>query len=246
MIELSLASAAPVVPGDQPRSLAADELHVWRWTTGDLDEAWLEQLDDNERDRHRRFLTLELQERFLAAHGGQRQVLASYLECTSSEVCFDYEPKGKPFVPGRPLEFNLSHSSDVNVLVVSQQPVGIDAECKRPISDIQGLAGKHFTAKEQSTVGPQEDDAALGAFLQIWTRKEAIVKVTGLGLGGSVRLLDVHAVSRDFSKFELPQQWETDLEVCWLTDLAVSNECYGAVATVSKPSGVCCFTLAGR
>lgn len=244
MIELSLANATPVSADDMPAVPGEGELHLWRWTIDDLQDRWLEQLDANERARHQRLATPDLRQRFLASHGGQRQLLAGYLGCEPGDVVFNDEPKGKPFLPGRPFEFNLSHSGDESVLVIGKQPVGVDVERHRSVSNLRRLAGKHFTDNEQMDVIALDDDGALGYFLQIWTRKEAAVKVTGLGLGASVRMLELIAVTSDFCKFELPSQWNTDLEVCWLADLTMSTNSYGAVATAFEPSVVRCFAWA--
>ncbi|WP_425400678.1 4'-phosphopantetheinyl transferase family protein [Aeoliella sp.] len=244
MIDLSLCHAKPVAAGSVPPPDAADQLHVWRWEVGGAQDAWLAQLDPVEQQQHQRFVTPELSRRFLAAHGGLRQVLAGYLDCQPDELEFERAPKGKPFLPDRALEFNISHSGDEVVLVVGRQPVGIDIEFTRSITDLRRLAEKYFTDNELADLRGLPDDVALGYFLQIWTRKEAIVKLTGLGLGASVRLLDVASVSCDFCRIELPPQWETNLNIGWLADLTVANNCYGAIASQDRPIEVRCFALA--
>lgn len=67
-----------------------------------------------------------------------------------------YGPYGKPFLANGGPEFSLSHAGEYVILVTHDTPVGVDIE---PIT-------------------PEHDEA----FLREWTAREAIMKLTGLGL----------------------------------------------------------------
>lgn len=90
------------------------------------------------------------------------------------------------------LRFNLSHTRGlVCCAVVQDLPVGIDAECRRPLRDARAIAERFFAAEEAAAVvaaGPPGSAAEAAIFHALWTLKEAYVKALGrglsMGLGG--------------------------------------------------------------
>jgi phosphopantetheinyl transferase len=92
---------------------------------------------------------------------------------------------GKPYFPGDPLFFSLSHTDGLAVCAVSSAPVGADAERIRPRRP--GLAARVFAPDERDWLAAQTD--ADEALLALWTRKEAWAKYTGTGLAGDLRAI---------------------------------------------------------
>lgn len=82
---------------------------------------------------------------------------------------------GKPYLPEGPF-FNLSHSGNKVVLLVSDRPSGIDIEEILPWSE--AVAKRVFTQRERQWLEAQSGDAA---FYRLWTAKESIMKALGLG-----------------------------------------------------------------
>lgn len=84
-------------------------------------------------------------------------------------------PCGKPHIPGGP-EFNLSHGGTLAVLAVSDRAVGVDCE------DARRGASKALLRR---VLTPEEWGGSPAAipFSRLWTRKEAVMKACGLGLG---------------------------------------------------------------
>jgi 4'-phosphopantetheinyl transferase len=138
-----------------------------------------------------------------------RRVLADYLDAEPAAVPIARAAGGKPYVPGDPVHFNLSHSGGVALIAVADEPVGVDVEACGPTRDALAIARRFFTPEEAGALArlaPPERDRA---FLRVWTRKEAILKARGLGLdalrdvvvavepgpssAGGWRLLDVDA-----------------------------------------------------
>lgn len=142
----------------------------------------------DERERAARFHRREDGERFLFAHGTLRLVLADYLQCDPLALRFGAHANGKPFVEGADIEFNLSHSGALALIAVARgRRVGVDVEQVRPMPDLERVAGRVCTPGERATLAglasPQRDHA----FLAMWTRKEALAKATGEGIGGVFR-----------------------------------------------------------
>lgn len=88
-------------------------------------------------------------------------------------------PHGKPALPGGPF-FNLSHSGDRVLLVVSDAPCGCDMERHRSNCDFDALARRWFHPDAYA------DFLRLGAtpeiFYRFWTLGESYVKGVGDGL----------------------------------------------------------------
>jgi 4'-phosphopantetheinyl transferase len=86
-------------------------------------------------------------------------------------------PHGKPALAEPPPHFNLSRRGGWAAVGVSNtHELGVDVETLRPIDDAEELAALHFTPREREGVAGSND------FLRMWTRKEACMKATGLGL----------------------------------------------------------------
>jgi 4'-phosphopantetheinyl transferase len=69
--------------------------------------------------------------------------------------------------------------------------VGIDLEALRPRPDPLPVARRFFAAHEADAVEACEGEARSRAFLRLWTRKEALLKATGRGIGVDTRVIAV-------------------------------------------------------
>lgn len=91
-------------------------------------------------------------------------------------------PQGKPVLPDGPW-FNLSRRDGwAAVARSSTHEVGVDLETLRAIDDARELAALHFSPGERAAVDGAADAGRDRTFLTVWTRKEACMKATGLGL----------------------------------------------------------------
>lgn len=176
-----------MVPGGidlVPHNLPAG-VEVWRV---DLDryryDAIADVLSADEQARAGRFRFAEHRRRFVAAHHALRHVLGITVSCDPASLVFAQGDHGKPLLALAPsLHFNLSHSGRECLIGTSaRQPIGVDVEIVRPVADADALSRRHFTAGERAQW--QEAPAARRdeVFLRGWTRKEACLKATGLGL----------------------------------------------------------------
>jgi len=95
---------------------------------------------------------------------------------------FETDGNGKPFIRGAEnLHFNLSHSGDRAMCVISDFSVGCDVEKIRKI-DLR-LAERFFHPDEIAQINAQSDEQQkTDLFFKIWTMKESVIKATGLGL----------------------------------------------------------------
>jgi 4'-phosphopantetheinyl transferase len=137
----------------------ATEIHLW---SAALDlPAWpsLDRLPPGERNRATRIQSPRRRQRWVAARWALRGALARYLQRGLAEIELEIGTHGKPVLaePSRSLRFNLSHSDDrALIAIVRGREVGVD---------VQRLGSRPF------------------GFYAEWTRREAVAKCLGCGLG---------------------------------------------------------------
>jgi 4'-phosphopantetheinyl transferase len=122
-----------------------------------------------------------------------RRLLSGVCGIAPQKLSLQPDDQGKPTLsPDCGVFFNLSHSEDQALLAVSRTArVGVDLEKIRPLSDAEALAERHFSAREcghlQTLPAGTERERA---FFRCWTRKEAFVKCTGVGLRTDLRRIE--------------------------------------------------------
>lgn len=145
-------------------------------------------LDAAERDRAEGLRREDARRRYLASHVGLRVLLGGYLGLAPAQVVTIREkclccggPHGRPAVSGGPY-FSLSHSGDLAYLAFAGVPVGVDVEAVPSAAAVADLlTSLHPAETAELTARPEpERRSALG---RVWTRKEAYLKATGMGLG---------------------------------------------------------------
>ena len=170
--------------------LTDDDVHVWRASLA-LSSPWLQHLRStlvaDELHRALRFHFQVDRERFIAARGLLRIILARYLDLEPGQLRFSYGPGGKPWLaPGQAaggLSFNLSHSHDLALFAFARgREVGVDVE--RVGRDVleKGLAERFFAPGEVAALQALPPDRQVEAFYHVWTCKEAYLKARGEGL----------------------------------------------------------------
>ena len=97
-----------------------------------------------------------------------------------------YTENGKPYFEGDPIFFSLSHTRGIAVCAISDAPIGVDIEEIRPkkIESLKRIAARMFNEKENKYLDAYNYE--LSAFYEIWVRKEAMVKRSGIGIKGMI------------------------------------------------------------
>jgi 4'-phosphopantetheinyl transferase len=156
-------------------------------------------LDEPERERAARFLRPEPRRRFTLARAGLRRLMGAALGEDPRSLRFAEEQHGRPHLAGPhdgALEFNLAHSGELALIAFAPAgPLGVDLEAERPIERLEALAEEVLGAAELDAWRALAPGERAAAFLVAWTRKEAVLKATGLGLSGGLRELDVRGPS---------------------------------------------------
>lgn len=111
-----------------------------------------------------------------------RYVVCERVMCKNSDLIFDNNIYGKPFLLSHNnCFFNLSHSGNYVSCIVDEKECGIDIE---PISVLDvNIAKDYFHEDEYSRILSFENSSdAANYFYFLWTIKEAYLKTLGLGL----------------------------------------------------------------
>lgn len=97
---------------------------------------------------------------------------------------FSFGQHGKPFMAEHPdIHFSLSHCREAVACGVSDKPIGIDIETPRSFSP--ALLAKVMSQAEADAILTDENPQL--AFSRLWTRKEAVFKLTGTGITDDIR-----------------------------------------------------------
>jgi 4'-phosphopantetheinyl transferase len=186
--------------------LSPGEIRVWLvalddgLTAGQIDTAEpaseLAFLDDLEKARSARFVRAIHRRRFARGRAALRQILGNLLHESPAALLFRAIGQGKPELdfermgldqrdPRRDLRFNVSHSSDLALIGVCRgAEIGVDLEWIKPKIEADRIVASFFSPAEQAEFALIADDLKSLAFFRGWTRKEAVLKEIGVGLGG--------------------------------------------------------------
>ena len=105
----------------------------------------------------------------------------------------DCDEKGKPYIVGSEIGFNISHSDDMVMCVCSDSNVGCDIQQIKPYNE--KVAKRFFSPSEIELLDKCDDKARV--FTVLWCLKESALKYTGEGITGG---LDRYAFSAYYNK----------------------------------------------
>lgn len=145
---------------------------------------WYSLMNADKQRRVDRFRVIEDKKRTVAGEMLARKAIAEWCGIEPESIIFAIGEHGKPYAIDLEVEFNISHSGNLAVCAVDDQPVGIDVELIRPIDLF--VAKRVCTDEEllyifrhkptEADFVYTEDEEILERFFEVWTKKEAIFK----------------------------------------------------------------------
>ncbi|TBR36188.1 MULTISPECIES: 4'-phosphopantetheinyl transferase family protein [Dyella] len=143
-------------------------------------EDWL---DCRERMRAARFRQSHDRVIHVLAHALWRKAIGRCMNLEPLDVPLGFTPLGQPVLPGTGLATSLSHSGRWVAIAIGATPiVGVDIErlpCDLALDDMLGTICHEDEVGAVAALPPGERESAI---LQLWTRKEALLKAFGVGL----------------------------------------------------------------
>ncbi|MEV6979102.1 4'-phosphopantetheinyl transferase superfamily protein [Kitasatospora sp. NPDC093806] len=99
----------------------------------------------------------------------------------------DKDDHGKPYLPDHPgIAVSLSHTKGVVAAAAGHRPIGVDVELITRSGTLLDVAPRVLAAEELRLVRQHADPAR--AFLRLWVRKEALIKIGRTTLDGLAAL----------------------------------------------------------
>jgi 4'-phosphopantetheinyl transferase len=146
-------------------------------------------LTPDEITRANKYLRSTNRDKFIISRGSLRFILSGYLKCPPASISFKLTGSNKPEIDGPSvpnLHFNLSDSADRVVIAIATSPVGIDVELTNPKFSYHAILNNNFSLSEAAYINLND---SFKRFFLLWTRKEAILKATGIGLTDHLKLI---------------------------------------------------------
>lgn len=166
----------------------------YKYDIRDLTDAeynkWYSLMNEDKQHRVDRFHFINDKKRTVAGEMLARKAIAAWCSVEPESIIFAIGEHGKPYAVDLDVEFNISHSGDMVVCAVDDNPVGIDIEKIRPI-DL--TVAKRICTEEELLYlfghTPMSEDfvyttdsTVLKRFFELWTAKEAYGKCIGVGV----------------------------------------------------------------
>ena len=143
-------------------------------------------LDDEERARSRRYLSVRARREFVLCRAALRATLSERLGWSNRQLAFGYLEHGKPFaqVHGQraAIGFNVSHSGGHGLIAFAENEwLGVDVEERVPGRDFEGIGSLVFGAAERQSLAAATGADKVHLFFRLWSMKEALIKALGSG-----------------------------------------------------------------
>jgi 4'-phosphopantetheinyl transferase len=247
LASLDAMPGAGVEPAGYP-ALDADSVHVWRIALAVPDAEQAEraaELTPDERARAARFHFERDRQRWTAARGAVRAVLAGYAGVPAASLAFRVGPHGKPALDGPAarggLDFNVSHSGDLALCAVTRaRPVGVDVEAVRPDFATGEVARRFFAPAEVAALGALPPGERVEAFFACWTRKEAYIKARGTGIALGLDRFEVSLAPGGAAAL-LATQDEPAAAARWRLVALAPGEGYAGALCTDGPARLVCW-----
>lgn len=135
-----------------------------------------------------RFKTNDLKIVSLFAELLIKEQISAELSIPWKNIQFEYNTFGKPSLKSNPdYYFSISHCKNCIAFISDISPIGIDIEQIKTTN--LNIAKRFFTTHEYQYIFNSND--TISSFFEIWTKKEAYIKMLGVGLSKPLNSFDV-------------------------------------------------------
>ncbi len=218
--------------------LCSKEVHIWRASlvaAASQMPILKKVLNDEERHRAEQFFRLKDHDNYIITRGILRHILSRYLNINASQLQFDYNAFGKPFLAktnnGDDVRFNLSHSGELALYAITRnRDVGIDVEDTRIELDFEQIAAQFFSVQEFAELRALPEAERMQGFYNCWTRKEAYVKAKGRGFSLDLKKFDVTLTPNSPAALLQTKDEPADASRWSLVNLPVNQDYVAALA----------------
>jgi 4'-phosphopantetheinyl transferase len=168
-------------------TLAPGDVHIWVIPLAAA-ARWVSVLPRADVERAAQFRSNDRRNQFKSSRAASRLLLARYLGVDHGALSFGQGANGKPHVVcDGTIEFNLSHTQTTVVVAIARDlKLGVDIEPRHDVPEFERITRDFFAPAEREALSRIAQPRRNDAFLQAWTRKEALAKATGIGIAASL------------------------------------------------------------
>lgn len=144
-----------------------------------------EYLSSHEIERYSKFHNQADKDIYAVSHIELRNLLATALNIKLQDIVIEFPQNRKPVLVNKKNDFSLSHSKDVfavGVCLKEKMMIGVDIEKYQEIANFDDICNTYMHKNESDFIYSGNKSEMILRFLKCWTRKEAILKMTGNGL----------------------------------------------------------------
>lgn len=186
-IQISFAEVIPKNLG------ASNNIHIWLLDVNDFSEDYYQSLfqllSETEVQKANRFHFEKDKKLYVFGKAVTKILAGKYLNTENDKIEFGAGKFKKPFIKGfhNQLQFNISHSGTKLLIAFrfGSLAIGVDIEKMNLAFDFQSIVDNYFSKNEQALITEPKK------FYEFWTRKEALLKVTGVGLINQLQKVEV-------------------------------------------------------
>jgi 4'-phosphopantetheinyl transferase len=187
----ALTSVGFVVPGADEACVLLFDSALWTDHASSAEDL----LDTGERGRAARFRFEHDRVRYVLAHAVWRVAIGVCVGVDAARVPLVSTQTGQPQLPGTGLSTSQSHSGRwVAIAICAAATVGVDIERSPPRIALDELIPTMCTPGEMSALKKLAASAREPALMDLWTRKEALLKAFGVGLIADPALLSAMTI----------------------------------------------------
>ncbi len=152
-------------------------------------------LSDYEKDRALKFKFYKDKLTYIATHYELRELLSQVAQIEPSLLKIHFELNKKPYLKEFPIDFNISHSTNIFSVLIADKPgqtVGVDIETIQSFNSLEDISKRFMHKNEREYILKDSDENSKAIrFLEIWTRKEAFLKLLGVGIQDNLDEFDL-------------------------------------------------------
>ncbi len=178
-------------------------------------------ISDERKSKMERFLFKEDSIRCLLGEIIARYAVSKDLNLKNENISFKTDSNNKPYlaIANQSVFYNISHSGDWVVCILSDKPCGIDVELLKQ-ADID-IAKRFFSQNEYESLISQPAHYRTRYFFMLWTLKESYIKADGRGLSLP---LNSFSFNIDSGRISLSTKDTNNLSDCFFSQFEIDDD----------------------
>ncbi len=133
---------------------------------------------------------------YVISHYLLNKQLSKTLHIPLNELQITFNKMRKPSISSKEIDFNLSHSKNYfcfGIINIPNAKVGVDIEKIEKLSDMKSIIDNYMHPEEKKYIYSNNlsNREELIRFYEVWTRKEAFLKMIGLGIVVELSLVNM-------------------------------------------------------